>query len=79
VHYCDCKGTTKLQLLQRVFQRMLTALLPANNISMCQAVPMLRNIMIPAADLEWYQMSDTGVDERMSIMVVPNSGTEDAI
>jgi len=24
VHYCDCKGTTKLQLLQRVFQRMLT-------------------------------------------------------
>ena len=24
MHYCDCKGTTKLQLLQRVFQRMLT-------------------------------------------------------
>ena len=24
VHYCACKGTTKLQLLQRVFQRMLT-------------------------------------------------------
>ena len=23
-HYCDCKGPTKLQLLQRVFQRMLT-------------------------------------------------------
>ena len=23
MHYCDCKGTTKLQLLQRVFQRML--------------------------------------------------------
>ena len=22
--FCDCKGTTKLQLLQRVFQRMLT-------------------------------------------------------
>ena len=25
MHYCDCKGTTKLQLLQRVFQRMLTS------------------------------------------------------
>ena len=24
MHYCACKGTTKLQLLQRVFQRMLT-------------------------------------------------------
>ena len=24
MNYCDCKGTTKLQLLQRVFQRMLT-------------------------------------------------------
>ena len=24
VHYCDCKTTTKLQLLQRVFYRMLT-------------------------------------------------------
>ena len=24
MHYCDCKGTTKLQLLQRVFLRMLT-------------------------------------------------------
>ena len=24
MHYCGCKGTTKLQLLQRVFQRMLT-------------------------------------------------------
>ena len=24
VHYCDGKGTTKLQQLQRVFQRMLT-------------------------------------------------------
>ena len=24
MHYCDCKGTTILQLLQRVFQRMLT-------------------------------------------------------
>jgi len=24
MHYCDCKGTTKPQLLQRVFQRMLT-------------------------------------------------------
>ena len=24
MHYCDCKGTTKLQLLQRVFQRMFT-------------------------------------------------------
>ena len=24
MHYCDCKGTTKLQLIQRVFQRMLT-------------------------------------------------------
>ena len=28
MHYCDCKGTTKLQLLQRVFQRMLTLLSP---------------------------------------------------
>ena len=28
MHYCDCKGTTKLQLLQRVFQRMLTLQLP---------------------------------------------------
>ena len=27
MHYCDCKGTTKLQLLQRVFLRMLTKLL----------------------------------------------------
>ena len=27
MHYCDCKGTTKLQLLQRVFQRMLTIFL----------------------------------------------------
>ena len=26
VHYCDCKGTIKLQLLQHVFQRMLTYL-----------------------------------------------------
>jgi len=26
VHYCGCKGTTKLQLLQRVFLRMLTQL-----------------------------------------------------
>ena len=26
MHYCDCKGTIKLQLLQRVFQRMLTFL-----------------------------------------------------
>ena len=24
MHYCACKSTTKLQLLQRVFQRMLT-------------------------------------------------------
>ena len=24
MHNCGCKGTTKLQLLQRVFQRMLT-------------------------------------------------------
>ena len=24
MHYCNCKGTTKIQLLQRVFQRMLT-------------------------------------------------------
>ena len=24
MHYCGCKGTTKLQLLQRVFLRMLT-------------------------------------------------------
>ena len=24
MHDCNCKGTTKLQLLQRVFQRMLT-------------------------------------------------------
>ena len=24
MHYCECKGTTKLQLLQRVFLRMLT-------------------------------------------------------
>ena len=28
MHYCDCKGTTKLQLLQRVFQRMLTIIIP---------------------------------------------------
>ena len=27
VHNCGCKGTTKLQLLQRVFLRMLTTLL----------------------------------------------------
>ena len=27
MHYCGCKGTTKLQLLQRVFLRMLTKFL----------------------------------------------------
>ena len=36
-HYCECKGHTLLQLLQRAFYRMLTLLpgnwkvLPANN------------------------------------------------
>ena len=28
MHYCDCKGTTTLQLLQRVFKRLLTHFFP---------------------------------------------------
>ena len=33
MHYCDCKGTMTLQLLQRVFQRMLTINFAADRVN----------------------------------------------
>ena len=36
MHNCGCKGTTKLQLLQRVFQRMLTSERTASLLRICQ-------------------------------------------
>ena len=38
MHYCDCKGTTKLQLLQRVFLRMLTILVDDCSVDMSMVI-----------------------------------------
>ena len=48
MHYCDCKGTTKLQLLQRVFQRMLT------NIQMGEDLTVQFDIDAREYNAKWY-------------------------